>query len=710
MARMLVASGDQKNLYVTTDRAVLRFKLEADGKPVPAGQLTDQAIGEYMVAAPDGKWLYTMTHLPVPAIACIQCQPDGEIVLKNVVNLDPKWAVRGNQKTEFAISQTPDGKWLYAADWNVGGDDVEKGDASVTNSYLAVFHRDPVTGALKLTDSGCGNDSTRPDLQLANSRRLQLVFNADGKSGFVSTASGCLLRSFERNAETGRIGAVAEFPEWDRRRLPTRSLWLDRDKGLLYGASGRPFGPGAFNVGSETHAMWVARIGKGPPPPAITAVLTGSKPAADAVAAMDWPCWRGPTRDLKSPLRGIRKDWTGGLKKVWEVRGLSPAAHTWSVPAIQGNRLVVSGRHGYVDRFFCFDADKGGLPLWTAEMEGGEAGHADWGSGSHSMAAIDGDKVFVANLWGIAAGLSMTDGKVLWKKSLGGMNYTCSPLVCGNLVIYPGGDNFWHGHKLIAYRKDTGAVAWTYGKKPHSKASPVLAKISGRDQIVYLNKDELFGLDPRTGKALWTFRTPEMEKAKEDMPIPTPAIDGNIVYSAYPDCPTVQIDGDSVKQLWARFTGGKRKVPTGSGTTLSDAAVIDGYMYHFAGNPPSFANSPRGRLVCTEFKTGKVQWTEAVGNGSLVVVDGCLLCLTYSGDLLLLKPTPDKFTKITAIKGLVPRDLWINRLSWKLNEPGVKESYGDNDYAPCWAVPAVARGKLYIHYSDRLTCHDLMAP
>ena len=32
------------------------------------------------------------------------------------------------------------------------------------------------------------------------------------------------------------------------------------------------------------------------------------------------------------------------------------------------------------------------------------------------------------------------------------------------------------------------------------------------------------------------------------------------------------------------------------------------------------------------------------------------------------------------------------------------------DYAPCWASPAVARGKLYIHYSNRLTCYDLTLP
>jgi outer membrane protein assembly factor BamB len=707
--RMLVASADPRNIYVTTDRVLLRFKIDADGRPVPAGQLAEKGIGEYIFATPDGKWLYTMTHNPVPAIACIERMPGGEIALKQIVKLNPKWGVRDGQ-TRFSMSITPDGKWLYAADWNIGVNDiVDKGDAITSNSYLAVFQRDPVSGNLQLADAGCGNDSTRPDFKLANSLDLGFTFLPDGGSGFISTASGSLLRSFERDKQTGRISAIAEFPEWDTRRLGANFLWIDNEKGLLYGASGRPNGPAAANVGGATHAMWVAKIATGRKPARSTIVplLTGNETTSGPAAAADWPHWRGPTGDLKSPLRGIRKDWTGGLKKVWEVRGLSPGAHTWSVPAIQGNRLVVSGRHGYLDQFFCFDADQGGEPLWTAEIEGGEAGHFDWGSGSHGMATIDGDKVFVSDLMGLAAGISMADGKVLWKKMVWGGMYTCSPLVVGDLVIYSGGDNYWHGNHLTAYRKDTGAVAWTYGERSHSHVSPILAKIDGRDQVVYFDAIELFGLDPPTGKPLWSFK---VKADSDNVPISTPAIDGNIVYPAWSGCPTVQIDGRAVKPLWTQLTGAKRRISTGAGASLSDAAVIDGYIYQFTGSSPSFANAPRGSLICVELKTGKVQWAEEIGNGSLLVVDGCILCLTYAGDLLLVKPTPSKFTKLTEIKGLVARDPWIGRQAAKLNEPQSKDSLGDMDYAPCWASPAIARGKLYIHYSDRLTCYDLMSP
>ena len=256
--RMIVATSDQKNVYVTTDRTILKFDLEADGKPRPAGQFAGKGFGEYLFASPDGKWLYTLTHKPAPAIACLERKPGGELALKSLVNLDPKWATP-ESSTEFSISISPDGKWLYAADWNVGQQDVpDQADAITSNCYLAVFRRDPASGALTLAEAGCGNDSTRPDFQLANSRQLRLLFNADG-GGFIGTASGSLLRSFACDRESGRITTVAEFPEWDTRRLETHCLWLDNERGLLYGASGRPFGPGAFNVGAETHGIWVAQ-------------------------------------------------------------------------------------------------------------------------------------------------------------------------------------------------------------------------------------------------------------------------------------------------------------------------------------------------------------------------------------------------------------------------------------------------------------------
>jgi len=92
-------------------------------------------------------------------------------------------------------------------------------------------------------------------------------------------------------------------------------------------------------------------------------------------------------------------------------------------------------------------------------------------------------------------------------------------------------------------------------------------------------------------------------------------------------------------------------------------------------------------------------------NGSMAFVDGCLLCLTYGGDLALVEPHPEGFKKLAEMKAVITRDLFQHRRAAKLNDP---QAHVQEYFAPCWAAPTVARGKLYLHYSDRLICYDLM--
>jgi hypothetical protein len=143
---------------------------------------------------------------------------------------------------------------------------------------------------------------------------------------------------------------------------------------------------------------------------------------------------------------------------------------------------------------------------------------------------------------------------------------------------------------------------------------------------------------------------------------------------------------------------------------MSDPIPLDGCFYEFVEGDGR--QQPRGSLVCADATTGEVKWAEKMGYGSMVYVDGCLLCLTYGGDLVLVEPHPEGFKKLAEMKSAVTCDQWQNNRAARLNDPKWKNAVGDqpNGYgiAPCWASPSVARGKVYLHYSDRLTCYDLM--
>ena len=67
-------------------------------------------------------------------------------------------------------------------------------------------------------------------------------------------------------------------------------------------------------VGAAVSAAWMAWLGihgaerLGGPRQAIPQAKPASRPFEPGQA--DWPCWRGPTADGRSPVTGIRKDWT----------------------------------------------------------------------------------------------------------------------------------------------------------------------------------------------------------------------------------------------------------------------------------------------------------------------------------------------------------------------------------------------------------------
>ena len=93
-----------------------------------------------------------------------------------------------------------------------------------------------------------------------------------------------------------------------------------------------------------------------------------------------------------------------------------------------------------------------------------------------------------------------------------------------------------------------------------------------------------------------------------------------------------------------------------------------------------------GRLVCLDFKTGKVLWDErSVMKGSVAFADGRLYYRTEDGTLLLIEPNAKEYVE----RG-------------KFKQP-------DRSRSPAWAHPVVANGKLYVRDQDALYCYDVKA-
>ncbi len=431
---------------------------------------------------------------------------------------------------------------------------------------------------------------------------------------------------------------------------------------------------------------------------ALAALLAASVSAAAAPPGgdrTDWPCWRGPGGDGKSPATGIKTDWSGGLTQLWERKDLCRKGRSWSAPVVKGHRLVVVGHYrlaepvtkGYdvvrtgrgKDVVFCFHADTG-EPLWTSEydVEVTQTNHQA-GSGPHGTPYVDGERVYTQGGYGHVACWRLSDGKRLWLtnvKDHGGKpptyGYCTSPLVIGGVVVVQGGGSA----QVIAFRKDTGQVAWTVGQGPASYAAPLPARIRGKLQAVVLSGNVLRGIDPGGGKVLWS--VPYETKAGHNQTSPVSEGDFVLITSSYQTrekCKAIVVGaGNEPKRIW-----GGRVISS----CQSDPIVLGGHVYTYSGG----SAWTTGQFKCVERATGRERWSVPVevnhGQAAMVHVDGYLLYKTYNGRLGLWKAGPDGARKVT---------------EWQIPRARRKEAY---------TVPVVARGKLYVRDHAVLTCYDL---
>jgi len=79
--------------------------------------------------------------------------------------------------------------------------------------------------------------------------------------------------------------------------------------------------------------------------------------------------------------------------------------------------------------------------------------------------------------------------------------YGCSPIAYRDTIICSVGGP---GQAVMAFRQDDGAVVWKSGDCLTSEAPPILIEIGGRPQLVIFGGGTVNGLDPTSGKVLWS--------------------------------------------------------------------------------------------------------------------------------------------------------------------------------------------------------------
>lgn len=389
--------------------------------------------------------------------------------------------------------------------------------------------------------------------------------------------------------------------------------------------------------------------------------------------ANDWPQWRGPNRDGVSHETGLLKEWPeGGPKLAWKAESLGGGYGTVSV---SNGRVYGMGHRNPDEAVWCLEAATGKL-IWATPIAQANRRRKGYSDGSRCAPTVDGNLVFAEGDSGDIACLDATTGAIKWKKDLvaefGGSvpqwGYTESPLVDGNKVIFtPGGPEA----TLVALDKNTGNVIWKAQTPQHDTAgysSAIIATIGGVRQYIQFVSGGVIGVSAQDGKFLWRYDSPANRTAN----ISTPILLKDHVFAA-----TAYNTGGGL----ARITGG----PAGFSATEvyfnrqmqnhhGGMVVLGNYLYGFA----------QSNLACMDITNGQFKWTNrSVGKGSVVAVDGMLICRGERGEVALVEPNPSQYVE----KG-------------RFTQP-------DRRPQNAWAHPVVSHGRLYLRDQDILLCYDV---
>jgi len=359
-----------------------------------------------------------------------------------------------------------------------------------------------------------------------------------------------------------------------------------------------------------------------------------------------WSQFRGPKRDGSVPGIVLDIDWkTRQPKQIWKHK-IGPG---WSSFAVAGNRLFTQEQRGDNEDVVCYDA-KTGEERWVHEAPARFA-EAMGGIGPRATPTLSDGMLYVQGAKGLLLCLDPLTGATKWERDLmkeakrevlPEWGYSSSPLVVGDKVIAyaPVGGQRPGTGLLLAYDAMSGDPRWTADTGSDSYSSPQLAKVAGRDVVLFLSNSGLTAVDAKSGKIAWNYEWPfAMHRVVQPLLVG----DSGVLLGTGMDTGTRRVeiaaDKNDVK-FEERWTSPAMK------PDFNDYVAFDGYLYGL----------DHSILSCIDLATGTKKWKNGrYGNGQILLLPdaGQLLVLTETtGELVLIRANPAKLEEVARQKVL----------------------------------------------------------
>ncbi|MDX1945940.1 MAG: PQQ-binding-like beta-propeller repeat protein [Pirellulaceae bacterium] len=382
--------------------------------------------------------------------------------------------------------------------------------------------------------------------------------------------------------------------------------------------------------------------------------------AAEPIATSDddFPWWRG-TKGNGLASGAVPTKWSATENVVWSVP-VPGKGH--ASPIVWGNQVFIATADDAKQTMSLISFDRAtGKEGWTRILHEGGFMHTH---GKNTQAsptpACDGKHVYWTAMVKDAIWVSAVtlDGQIAWQTEAGPFvsmhGYGSSPILFGKLVIVQGDSNGpgWLG----ALDKESGKIVWRVQRgNGASFATPVIAEVAGKTQLLLAGQEKVVSYDPLTGKKHWEAEGPATVCANQL------AWNDELIFvsGGYPQRATWAMKADgSGEVVWKK--NWKCYVPS--------MVVAEGRL---------IVPQDDGIVHCVEAASGKELWFKRLGemSASPVLVDGKLLVTTESGKTHVLA-FGDTFEQLAE------------------NENGDR----------CYATPTVCGGRIYLRNFSQLLC------
>ncbi len=373
-----------------------------------------------------------------------------------------------------------------------------------------------------------------------------------------------------------------------------------------------------------------------------------------ALAAAEWPQWRGPAFNGSSPETGLPETLDPKANLRWKAALPGPSSST---PIISGDRVYVASLDGQKNLLLLCLNRKDGSTRWSQTIGVGAAT-----SGRNNMASpspvTDGSRVFALYGTGDLAAFDK-DGKSLWSRNLGKdygkfaimWIYGSSPVLYdGRLYVQvlqrnPRPADYGHAlgdapereSYLLCIDPATGKDLWRQVRQTDSTkesqesyTTPFPHEGKGRRELIVVGGDHVSGHDLKSGREFWRAR---LYSTRDDWYriVASPVAVGGLIFASGPK-----------GQPMAAFREGGNGTVTESHlawanreghTDWSSPLVYRGRLF--------VVDGAKKTLGCFDPATGQRLWSGSLGVtdnvwSSPTGADGRIYLVSERGSLLVL--------------------------------------------------------------------------